>query len=601
MNTETLNLTDAPAATAHKILVVDDETANLRLLERLFRRQHQVLCAASGLEAIELLTQHEIAVIISDQRMPVMTGVDFLKHAAQLRPHSVRIILTGYTDVGTLVEAINSGVVYKYVTKPWVNEDLLQTVARALEHYETNKSRHELSWQNARLTAQLEKAQVNLFDLLVDQLAARDNTQFGHQQRVSDYSAAIGRKLGLSKDEIGELQQAALLHNAGQMRPMTADFLGHGDDAEDEAETPARLQTFQQEAAARLLEIVLQQEKAADTVRHFKEKFDGGGLPDNLRGEQIPLFARIIQVADCYDELTENIFAECSLSHDAALTELRRKAGGDFDPDAVQAFGELETIGQIRRLIHADASGMRLQQSKIFGDADDFSVAELLHKFKTEPLLALEVLKAANRQPNHEPTGQLLAAMSRVGEPRLRQIIEEHGWPCFDANLQNRLATATRRAMAAELLAAQTRILPEENAYTLGLVLDAGELLLLSLFPEQMQRFDELPPAERWRRQTESFAVSAVQVTRWMLQACGYPAFLLNCVQSHVSAQHISDPTALLLHIADHIARHDRENIVTAVDDLGPDCLKLLRLSRAELYHIHERINQIHVQDAAFC
>src|SRR5687767_320647 len=124
---------------SYKILIVDDEAANLRMLERLFRQEYSVITATSGAEALELLRLHDAALIISDQRMPSMTGIEFLKRSAEMRPHTVRIILTGYTDVNALVEAINSGVVYKYVTKPWVNEDLQLTVKRALQHYETLK------------------------------------------------------------------------------------------------------------------------------------------------------------------------------------------------------------------------------------------------------------------------------------------------------------------------------------------------------------------------------------------------------------------------------------------------------------------------------
>jgi DNA-binding NtrC family response regulator len=138
-----------------KIIVVDDEPANLRLLERLFRNDYEVVTAESGEEALRLLNQHDAALLITDQRMPGMTGVELLKHTATVRPHMVRIILTGYTDVETLVEAINSGHVYKYVTKPWNNDELRLTVSRALEHYETNKARHELEMINHRLTARL--------------------------------------------------------------------------------------------------------------------------------------------------------------------------------------------------------------------------------------------------------------------------------------------------------------------------------------------------------------------------------------------------------------------------------------------------------------
>jgi DNA-binding NtrC family response regulator len=139
-----------------KIMVVDDEPANLRLLERLFRNDYEVITAESGDEALHLLSQNDAALLITDQRMPGMTGVELLKRTATVRPHMVRLILTGYTDVETLVEAINSGLVYQYVTKPWNNEELRLTVSRALEHYEIKKSRHELEMSNKRLTSRLQ-------------------------------------------------------------------------------------------------------------------------------------------------------------------------------------------------------------------------------------------------------------------------------------------------------------------------------------------------------------------------------------------------------------------------------------------------------------
>ena len=140
---------------SYKILVVDDEPSNLRVLERLFRYDYEVITAESGEEALRRLNEHDAALLITDQRMPSMTGVELLKRTADLRPQMVRIILTGYTDVETLVEAINSGLVYKYVTKPWDNEELRLTVNRALEHYETNKGRHELEMMNRRLAIRL--------------------------------------------------------------------------------------------------------------------------------------------------------------------------------------------------------------------------------------------------------------------------------------------------------------------------------------------------------------------------------------------------------------------------------------------------------------
>lgn len=127
-----------------KMLVVDDEPDNLDLLYRTFRKDFQVLKAESGVHALEILaSEGEVAVIISDQRMPEMKGTEFLSRTVPQFPDTMRIILTGFTDVEDLVEAINSGQVYKYITKPWDPNELKAVVQRAAETYELLKQRTE--------------------------------------------------------------------------------------------------------------------------------------------------------------------------------------------------------------------------------------------------------------------------------------------------------------------------------------------------------------------------------------------------------------------------------------------------------------------------
>ena len=127
-----------------KMLVVDDEPDNLDLLYRTFRRDFNVLRAESGVMALETLAQEgEVAVIISDQRMPEMKGTEFLSKTVPQYPDTMRIILTGFTDVEDLVEAINSGQVYKYITKPWDPNELKAVVSRAAETYDLLKQRTE--------------------------------------------------------------------------------------------------------------------------------------------------------------------------------------------------------------------------------------------------------------------------------------------------------------------------------------------------------------------------------------------------------------------------------------------------------------------------
>jgi DNA-binding NtrC family response regulator len=139
----------------YKILIVDDEPVNLRTLSRLLHPNYDVVTAESADDALRLLQQHNVALMISDQRMPGMTGIELMKKTVALRPQMVKILLTGYTDVDALIESINCGLVYRYVNKPWNNDDLKLTVARALEHYEAAKSKHLLLMENARLRIRL--------------------------------------------------------------------------------------------------------------------------------------------------------------------------------------------------------------------------------------------------------------------------------------------------------------------------------------------------------------------------------------------------------------------------------------------------------------
>ncbi|AFY49140.1 response regulator containing a CheY-like receiver domain and an HD-GYP domain [Nostoc sp. PCC 7524] len=154
-----IQMTHRPMATLErpkklKILVVDDEPDNLDLLYRTFRRDFNVLKADSGINALEVLAvEGEVAVIISDQRMPEMKGTEFLSKTVPQFPDTVRIILTGFTDIEDLVEAINAGQVYKYITKPWDPGELKAVVQRAAETYDLLKQRtEELRRANAQMS-----------------------------------------------------------------------------------------------------------------------------------------------------------------------------------------------------------------------------------------------------------------------------------------------------------------------------------------------------------------------------------------------------------------------------------------------------------------
>ena len=120
----------------HTILAVDDEPANLRMVERLLRKDYRVLTAGGGQEALEILKREEVSLIVTDQRMPGMTGTDLLRESLRTSPDAVRIILTGYTDTDALIDAINTSRVYKFVSKPWDPMQLKQTIEDALRDHQ---------------------------------------------------------------------------------------------------------------------------------------------------------------------------------------------------------------------------------------------------------------------------------------------------------------------------------------------------------------------------------------------------------------------------------------------------------------------------------
>lgn len=154
----------------HTILCVDDEADNVDALERLLRTKYKVLKATSGQDALKVLDQNRVTLIISDQRMPKMTGVEFLARSLKTHPDAIRILLTGYADIEVVIEAINSGQIYRYVNKPWDPVDLVNTVDKAVERYELGQ---ELREKNQALQAALDELQTldqakNQFMVLVN-------------------------------------------------------------------------------------------------------------------------------------------------------------------------------------------------------------------------------------------------------------------------------------------------------------------------------------------------------------------------------------------------------------------------------------------------
>ena len=341
----------------HKLLVVDDEPAITRMLERLLREDFDVVTALSGAEALELLTVHDIALIISDQRMPGMTGVEFLKRSAEVRPHCVRIILTGYTDAADLVEAINSGVIYKYVTKPWVNTDLMQTVKRGLSHHETIRAQHRLNLEIQRVRERLSSSERSVLNLCSAILRIKNTRIHERSERVRDLSMIVGRAMEMDNESLETLSLTGSLFAIAELYVPRA-LCGPN----PLKESYATLVEGARERGLELLMGVPSLEEVVTAVRYVTERFDGGGTPSGLTGVQIPMVSRIVAVVKAFDEMIFPDTSAIALGDEEAISKLQADSGKRFDPEIVHTFCGLMGIDEGRRVSRTPYFGASVSQ-----------------------------------------------------------------------------------------------------------------------------------------------------------------------------------------------------------------------------------------------
>ena len=583
---------------SHKILIVDDELANLRLLERLFRNDYNVISAANGFEAMHLLEQHDVALVITDQRMPGMSGIELLKRTANLRPHMVRIILTGFIDVGALVEAINCGQIYKYVTKPWNNDELRLTVERALEHYDTNRSRHELAHVNERLVSQMKAMTRSFVRSVADALEAKDEHIHGHSRRVAGYAVAIGRRMGLDETLLEQLRLAAFLHDIGKIGTPEQILLKPGPLSSEEH----AVMRLHPRRGARMLTGIADMEKVAEAVLHHHEHFDGTGYPNRLQGEQIPILSRIILVADAYDALTSPRPFRAACSHLEAIDRLEKTSGSQFDPEVVGAFTGIEALQRIRMAVVNGPENIRLSPFWLPPASNETTFADLIAEIETEPLIAAAVLRAANTEVDGPPTASLHVAFVRLGDSRVREIAALSNSSIErDADGARLWEHSLRTAEAMRLLSEKAGIINPDEAYALGLLHVVGEALLFQLFPDKMRQMRVSSDSDQSEQELAEFGVDHAQIGQWVLESCGFPSKLAAAVQSHNDVARINSSVALMLHLANAIAHADNAYKVAAVEIIDNDQLYSLGLSRNDLFRIHTCIESTIEQKLGSC
>jgi response regulator RpfG family c-di-GMP phosphodiesterase len=373
------------------LLCVDDEPNILSALRRVFRPQgYKVLEANSGADGLKLLKEEPVDVAISDMRMPIMNGTEFLSRVADGWPQVMRLLLTGYAEMEAAIQAINAGHIYGYYNKPWEDVELCLGVENALKQKRLAEERDRLFEQleernrelhalNANLdvqvhvrTAQLQTAMkritfshqalknhycdtVRAFSRFVD---LREGRASGHARRVAERVHILGRELGIEAKELQDLVFAALLLQVGKLS-LPDKLLGRPVNALFKPEREA----FLRHAAvgASVLKDIAPLRQAAHLIALQYECFDGSGVPNGLIGGDIPLGARLLAVVRDYDLLLEGHITGRVMVASEAQDQLRRLRGKKYDPAVVDAL--LHFVGEVKDQVYrpvVEASPMNL-------------------------------------------------------------------------------------------------------------------------------------------------------------------------------------------------------------------------------------------------
>ncbi len=313
----------------HTILIVDDEENNLQLLRRTFRNKYNILMAHNGLEALDVVKQHgdEISLIVSDQKMPVMEGTEFFKKVRETNPQIIKILLTGHVDTDILVAAINDCDLYQYILKPFEPEELKIAVDNGIQKY-------SMANNNKVYYQELKELFYKTIRAISNALDTKDSYTNGHSLRVTLYSMIIAKELNLSPEYMEEIEIAGLLHDIGKIA-MPKSILCKNGKLTDEEFLVMKSHPVRGE---KIVINIKKLQKISEWVKAHHEKWDGNGYPDGLKGEEIPLAGRIIALADTYDAMTSTRPYRTALSHETAVSEIRRCSGTQFDPNLAGIF-----------------------------------------------------------------------------------------------------------------------------------------------------------------------------------------------------------------------------------------------------------------------
>ncbi len=326
-------------------LVVDDEEAIREVVSSLLQAQgYQTSTASNGREALEVLKTKTFDLVLSDMVMPEMDGLELLVRSREKDPELPVVMVTAMHDVSTALEAIRHGA-YDYILKPFEKNQLFLSVARALEHrrvvvenrdYQSNLEKlvEKRTGELRKALSQLEQSYDQTLQALGRALDLKDAETQGHCERVTAFTIAIAQAMHTDPEMLPQIARAAFLHDIGKIA-IPDRILRKPGPLDDDERTIMR--THCDVGYNMLIQIPFLRE-AAEIVLSHQEFFDGSGYPRGLRGESIPLGARIFAVADALDAMISDRPYRKALSIEHARKEILRCSGTQFDPKVVETF-----------------------------------------------------------------------------------------------------------------------------------------------------------------------------------------------------------------------------------------------------------------------
>lgn len=344
-----------------QILVVDDEEPIRNALKKfLSQQQFEVYAAGTGEDALQQLRRHRIALMLCDIRMPGTSGVDLVPQAIEIEPELAILMLTAVNDATSAALCMQRGAM-DYLTKPIELADLGRAVQRALKRREMlgeNRQlnqwlKEEVSTRTAELQRErgkLERLSIATLEALVNALEAKDPYMRGHSARVADLSATIAHQLGLADEDLEHVRVAGRLHDIGKIGTRESVLNKQG------ALTPDEFEHVKQHVVigSQILAPLSHLGDIIPAVRHHHERWDGTGYPDGLRGEEIPIGARIIGAAEVFDALSTSRAYQEKMSPENAVERIADLSGTVLDPQVVEALSAI--VAKRHTLVFLDES-----------------------------------------------------------------------------------------------------------------------------------------------------------------------------------------------------------------------------------------------------